>query len=268
MRVCRILPITSATAPTRIIVSLANIPIGSSVRYKALSYVWGNDDVQRTIDVVADNAPGTQNATVRQTGTLLVRENLYNFLLQYRSNLTGILEPLFVDALCINQQDVSERNSQVAAMKRIFSNAQLVIAWLAVEDEYSRRLFAAIQVAATPASRWKSHIRRQITTKKPNLLKSNTQLLPCFHAVFRRGFFYRTWIIQEIAHATEIEVWCGPDKVSWYDFTNGPCSMRAYCESITTTWWLKPDEMILWAACIDCGGSASTRRCPCQDCCV
>lgn len=40
----------------------------------------------------------------------------------------------WIDAICINQDDIEERNSQVGSMSRIYGQAQLVLGWLGQED--------------------------------------------------------------------------------------------------------------------------------------
>lgn len=48
----------------------------------------------------------------------------------------GRLKRLFwIDALCINQADLAERNAQVAAMGRIYAFGRQTIVWL---DQHSR----------------------------------------------------------------------------------------------------------------------------------
>ncbi|KAG5807705.1 hypothetical protein H9Q74_007679 [Fusarium xylarioides] len=42
--------------------------------------------------------------------------------------------PLWIDAICINQDDIAERNSQVAMMSQIYGSARCVVAWLGEED--------------------------------------------------------------------------------------------------------------------------------------
>ena len=44
---------------------------------------------------------------------------------------------LWVDALCINQQDIPERNDQVKKMCRIYSKASCVLIWLGAESKTS-----------------------------------------------------------------------------------------------------------------------------------
>lgn len=45
---------------------------------------------------------------------------------------------IWVDAICINQSDVKERNHQVHIMQRIYTNAASVVVWLGPADGSSR----------------------------------------------------------------------------------------------------------------------------------
>lgn len=82
--------------------------------YSAASYEWGQDNPSCSI---------TLNGH-----TNIIRRNLYNFLIQARSN--GWYKNLWIDALCINQDDVQERNCQVSMMSEIYSRACHVLVWL------------------------------------------------------------------------------------------------------------------------------------------
>jgi Heterokaryon incompatibility protein (HET) len=83
-------------------------------RYNALSYSWGPRENHHTILC--------NNQFVR------VSLSLYEALSQYRISQQD--KPLWVDALCIDQGNLSERNHQVHLMTKIYALADLVIAWL------------------------------------------------------------------------------------------------------------------------------------------
>ncbi|OCK73481.1 HET-domain-containing protein, partial [Lepidopterella palustris CBS 459.81] len=103
-----------------------------NLKYEALSYTWGDNENPQSITI--NGYP------------FRVRANLETALrhLRYPQPLTsgpgGKIEPetndlhknrvLWVDALCINQQDHKERGHQVRRMNKIFSSAWRVLAWL------------------------------------------------------------------------------------------------------------------------------------------
>ncbi|KAK6066004.1 Heterokaryon incompatibility protein 6, OR allele 2 [Seiridium cupressi] len=91
-----------------------------NARYVALSYVWGAFDASQSIAI--NGKP------------CLISQNLLEFLRSHRRRCRKRPEmrrmPLWIDSICINQANISERNSQVALMKYIYRNAGMVISWL------------------------------------------------------------------------------------------------------------------------------------------
>ncbi|KAF2176535.1 HET-domain-containing protein [Zopfia rhizophila CBS 207.26] len=85
--------------------------------YTCLSYVWGT----------RPDHPNPYFITMNGKRMEVLR-NLHEFLQVAREKYLG--ELLWIDALCIDQSNVAERNHQVAEMGRIYSRAKQVIAWL------------------------------------------------------------------------------------------------------------------------------------------
>ncbi|KAI9651350.1 hypothetical protein NHQ30_001391 [Ciborinia camelliae] len=90
-------------------VSLKNEPI-----YEALSYVWGDQAYKCDIYLDGFSFPVTIN----------LESALRNLRYSDRPRV------LWVDAICINQNDIPERNSQVKYMGTIYSKSSEVVAWL------------------------------------------------------------------------------------------------------------------------------------------
>lgn len=88
------------------------------LRYEALSYMWGDPGVTRRI-----NLDGNENFPV----TINLEKALRHVRLDYTSRV------LWVDAICINQEDPDEQSDQVNMMKEIYSRAWNVLVWLDVD---------------------------------------------------------------------------------------------------------------------------------------
>jgi Heterokaryon incompatibility protein (HET) len=56
---------------------------------------------------------------------------------------------LWVDAICIDQKNLSEQAAQVRLMDRIFHQAQKVVSWLGLEDETTSDGYIVIENLAT-----------------------------------------------------------------------------------------------------------------------
>lgn len=82
--------------------------------YDALSYVWGSSEGDQPI--VFDNKQ------------LRITQNCDSALRQLRSRTRKIR--LWVDAVCINQQDLMDRGHQVNMMGKIYQRARKVHIWL------------------------------------------------------------------------------------------------------------------------------------------
>ncbi|KAK0609423.1 heterokaryon incompatibility protein-domain-containing protein [Immersiella caudata] len=127
---------------------------------------------------------------------------------------------IWVDMVCINQQDVHERNSQIRIMGRIFESARTVIGWLGAEANLSRHASAAIS----------TFLRRLFEENDYNeidkTLPPETKALFCIEgiseadvyaifAMFQRLWFRRAWIIQEAVLARNLILACGGVMVQW-----------------------------------------------------
>lgn len=92
----------------------------SCPRYVALSYEWG--EVVPQVEIMISGVSS------------LIRHNLSLFLrvLQAKMKRKTLSHDLclWIDAICIDQEDVSERNAQVSIMGQIYQRADSVLAWL------------------------------------------------------------------------------------------------------------------------------------------
>lgn len=96
--------------------------------YTALSYVWGHEGGRVGIQV--DGC------------AFAVTNNLYGFLKSYRHATQPSI--LWVDAICINQNDILERNSQIGLMKRLYEGAEFVLVWLGPEVPGTAQAFKVL----------------------------------------------------------------------------------------------------------------------------
>ncbi|KAJ8064481.1 hypothetical protein OCU04_006815 [Sclerotinia nivalis] len=127
---CLILqPLSSGTS---IQCTVETISLLSNPEYEALSYVWGDASIQRTI--IFNEIPFS------------VTQNLAIALHHLR--LSDKPRRLWVDALCINQSDVKERNEQVRLMGEIYSMAKPVLIWLGESFEGSDEIFISMSKIA------------------------------------------------------------------------------------------------------------------------
>jgi len=126
---------------------------------------------------------------------LRIGENLYEALVHIRRARDCIL---WIDAVCINQNDLAERQYQVGLMDSIYHRAERVLVWLGVptpdlmiEDEQGTLLVPD-----------KTHLEKFCTWS------------------YEHTYWNRVWIVQEIAQARSIVVYIGKYHMSWTAYLN------------------------------------------------
>jgi len=148
--------------------------------YTCLSYEWGSED--------GGGGWITINGRMHY-----VRQNLLDFLevakKKERSNLA-----LWIDALCINQGDNSERYHQVHQMGKIYSEAREIWIWLG-NDSMTARHLARLSYPV-------SYLAAKEMAVAPEDNNGNTG----WAHMCRNKYWTRTWIMQEIALARRIRL--------------------------------------------------------------
>jgi hypothetical protein len=131
--------------------------------YDALSYVWGGEDKPRTISIGRHDVQ--------------VTENLYAALLRLRYRSFDRF--LWVDAICINQENGQEKEHQIQYMPKIYGLANCVIVWLGEAADDSNRALEEIRFAGEKAP-----------TSSPNDEAIRKPVL----TLLQRPWFRRIWV--------------------------------------------------------------------------
>jgi hypothetical protein len=74
----------------------------------------------------------------------LITNNLHSALLALRDFSAS--RYLWIDAICINQTDVGEKNREVPRMMQIYQAADIVVVWLGEASEVSSLAFNHLQL--------------------------------------------------------------------------------------------------------------------------
>ncbi|KAF6833114.1 ankyrin and het domain-containing protein, partial [Colletotrichum musicola] len=113
---------------------------------------------------------------------------------------------VWADALCINQLDIPERNSQVALMGRIYSVAASTIIYLGDLTVHASEVFAA-------ASPRQPHNSAPVTAEDA----SGGVTALAVRDLLSRPWFKRVWVFQELVQSRDPWVQCGRTRVGWND---------------------------------------------------
>ncbi|KAI1262256.1 HET-domain-containing protein [Xylariaceae sp. FL1019] len=194
--------------------NLLHVGLGSPPQYEAVSYVWGDPSDRKSI--------GCNGKELKITVGLFIA------LSQLR--LPSKKRRLWVDGICINQDDVDERGRQVRCMKAIYSNAARVLIWLGPEQHESDLGISVAHGLNRACRQYKDEggsldgisfdderVRR-LFSRFRNL--SECPGIGAFGKIVERLWFTRVWVVQELALAGDAIVFCGGASIDWEDLMN------------------------------------------------
>ncbi|KAI4288281.1 MAG: hypothetical protein L6R35_002457 [Caloplaca aegaea] len=179
--------------------------------YCALSYTWGPPTYQAEQRGMSDK----RCCSITCNGeTVLVAENLFHFLQQ--ASAKSHFGPWWIDAICINQEDVSERSREILKMTDIYSTADSVVVWLGKEDEYTK---PALQLLTALGELDLDTLRRLDPMSPSNETKARIGAVlkraidesdwTALALLYKRTWFSRVWILQECRLARATTYRCG-----------------------------------------------------------
>lgn len=170
--------------------------------YTALSYVWGDPTL---------------------TGTLTLSGHVFTITATLAAALRDLRDDtrprrIWADALCIDQTNIPERNSQVGLMGLIYRVASHTVIFLGHSTpETDRVLQSAPHSSMNFYPSWNQSQRHEIVQAAR-------------FEILNRPWFFRVWIFQELILSRDPWVQIGRRRVRWKDFChlllhNGPSSL-------------------------------------------
>lgn len=178
---------------------LIHVRFDKAPPYTALSYCWEDQTPDQTL-----NCGGS---------TLLVTANVKNFL-SYFSTL-GI-HYIWIDGVCINQIDISEKNHQVSFMKSIYTKASNVVIWLGESGEgidVAIQQIPEILPLADDYSGAKDGFEDAL--KRYGIPIRGGLFWKGVEALLSKPWFSRLWTFQEAVLPKDVEIRCGSNVLSY-----------------------------------------------------
>jgi hypothetical protein len=192
--------------------SLGHVNLDERPEYQALSYVWGDPNVCKAIFIDGTTLPATTN--------------LVAALRQIRDATKPLV--LWADAICINQNDMNERNHQVKLMAPIYKSASRVLSWLgpAADDsdlaiEYIGKMaeelgkvkgyffingdYYPMGASSDDGTSWVKRVSEYFCARD-----LEHRALSALEKFLDRSYWKRLWVLQEMILATELVFLCGP----------------------------------------------------------
>lgn len=176
---------------------------------------------------------------------------LFRMLCSTSSEAFNLAQDWFwIDSICINQANLSERTSQVKLMGQIYRQANATIVWL---TEGSNNANAAIELLSQLANR--RHELRHGYKKRGKLMPADLVDHPGWkplEGLLDLPWWRRVWTLQEFILAKDLTFYCGPRSISRNEFRRGlhalelcgPLEQYIRTAAWTTAWNLR--RLIQW----------------------
>jgi hypothetical protein len=171
------------------------VTLDDSPKYEALSYVWGDINITRDIIIDGQAFPATINL---ETALRHLRK-------------PDEIRVLWVDAICIDQDDNVEKTHQVRMMGDIFKNACQGLIWLG--DPQNSGFTTADAKAAFDIIHMTAGSRDQVRSEISEL-GSETDFA-AVKSIMNSPWWYRIWKLQEVVLPAKVIVVWGSESTTW-----------------------------------------------------
>jgi hypothetical protein len=170
--------------------------------YTTISYTWGS--ATRDKSIILDGH------------SYSVTTSVYQILNRIRREDKSLL--IWIDSVCINQDDNEEKSKQIMLMKQIYSMASETVAWIGKAGDDSHLAIRSIkkigQEFGSGDPCW------NIAAFGENILtharsETGIQEWKAIEKLLSRRWFHRVWVLQEVALSNRLVIYCGDDEFLW-----------------------------------------------------
>ncbi|KAI1353494.1 putative heterokaryon incompatibility protein [Xylaria sp. FL0043] len=196
----RLLKLSSSTPWNPIRCELKAVHLDKVPEFETISYTWGSQLGMKSLIVNGRR--------------LRVSERVYDILHDRASYLKT--RYIWIDSICINQEDDNEKSSQVQLMKKIYGFSHHTVIWLGYAPDASD----AIGLLA--------HLQRRMNFDDPverasrplTELKIDDSRWPGLVRLIKHDYWFRCWVIQEIAVSKHVIISYGKELITWDYFSS------------------------------------------------
>ncbi len=182
-----------------------------NLEYSAVSYVWGKDERLETLEIRCDG----------DVSYLRITTNVETVLKGLRKHDKP--QHLWIDTVCLNQNDEVEKAQQIPVMGNIYKQALAVDIWLGPENNTTARILAFLRkLSRLPdVTKWKTQweLAGRIAFLMRKIIHQDTsKALIALLDFFQQPWFCRRWVIQEASLARRGAVHCGKQSIGLQSF--------------------------------------------------
>jgi hypothetical protein len=170
-----------------------------SQKYVAVSYTWGSE--QKPCQLLVNGR------------ILNITQSVHDIFQSKIMAAPGTR--LWIDAVCINQDDLDEKATQVGVMRDVYSNAESTRVWLGPRSEDSDLAISFTEELWSILPEFQTGKIERVTSYYAAKYPEGALEWVALAHLLERPWFTRTWVIQEVALATRAEIVCGNNILRW-----------------------------------------------------
>lgn len=190
----RLVTIKKGSGPDKIQCTLTHVSLEDPPPYEALSYVWGSQEERSEISLQGCDFSVTRNLGIALTSLRFANED----------------RAMWIDAICVNQDDTTERSAQVQLMRNVYQGAEQVVSWINNESVNIGETIWIFNEAKN--HEYSSEWARDLFT---NDLSSRRKFIQFGYLVIDDEYWARVWITQEVAFARKGVIKCPEIEISY-----------------------------------------------------
>ena len=194
------------------------VSLDENPHYVALSYTWGKPTPKVRLQISGHSKD--------------VTPNLGAFFADFSTIVRQRKQPvsIWIDAICIDQENLLEKSTQIRLMERIYNQADKVIAWLGKNNK-SNSTFNTMRVLADFTQKhhlhdvdllnWpkdeteQMHVIQKLQSLSVGHESNHDIPLTSLSIFMTNDWWDRIWTFQEIALARDIDVFWGKEHINW-----------------------------------------------------
>lgn len=183
--------------------SITTWPAHKMPLYHAISYTWGDTESNATILI------NNKKFRVRTNCEFVLKQAYWYDKSCY----------YWIDAICIDQEDLEEKSKQVMMMGNIYKSADHVLACVGAHADDSVLLYrevalmGAIRDIRVVHERSHDFFKPLLTIFQRHGILTIRRFLHAARHFAKRPYFSRLWVVQELHHANQAYFLCGPDSL-------------------------------------------------------
>ncbi|KAI0127002.1 heterokaryon incompatibility protein-domain-containing protein [Xylariales sp. AK1849] len=174
--------------------------LDSAPNYEAISYHWGSNERTDEILIYDRGVPMRFPVTKSAFDLLLARRSIWR------------KRTIWIDAICINQNNDLEKATQVQCMREIYQRASRVIIFPS-SDWFARAAAPLLQELHMGAQISDDSVR---SLRKMAIGQRDSRKWRTILGLFTNDYFSRIWVAQEIAVGRDVQLYYGGHYIPWF----------------------------------------------------